>query len=51
MDVKELLVNDLKNTFVIEKRLKNEIEIIDLDELVDEEEYVFLIGFNQGIIP
>ena len=51
IDVKELLVNDLKNTFVIEKRLKNEIEIIDLDELVDEEEYVFLIGFNQGIIP
>lgn len=51
MDVKELLVNDLKNTFVIEKRLKNEIEIIDFDEIVDEEEYVFLIGFNQGIIP
>ena len=22
-----------------------------MDELVDEEEYVFLIGFNQGIIP
>lgn len=51
IDVKELLVNDLKNTFVIEKRLKNEIEIIDFDEIVDEEEYVFLIGFNQGIIP
>lgn len=51
IDVKELLVNDLKNTFVVEKRLKNEIEIIDFDEIVDEEEYVFLIGFNQGIIP
>ena len=51
IDVKELLVNDLKNTYVVEKRLKNEIEIIDFDEIVDEEEYVFLIGFNQGIIP
>ena len=48
LEVKELVINKLKNTN-IETKLNNKIEIVELEEIKDE--YVFIIGFNQGSIP
>ena len=48
LEIKELLINKLKNTS-IEKKLNNAIEITNLENITDE--YVFILGFNQGIIP
>lgn len=48
IDVKELIINDLKNTS-IEKKQTNSIEITELENI--EDEYTFILNFNQGIIP
>lgn len=48
LEVKELIINKLKNTN-IETKLNNKIETVDLEQIIDE--YVFIIGFNQGTIP
>lgn len=47
-EVKELLINKLKNTS-IEEKLNNAIEITNLENITDE--YAFILSFNQGIIP
>ena len=47
-EIKELLINKLKNTS-IEEKLNNAIEITNLENITDE--YTFILSFNQGIIP
>ena len=47
-EIKELLINKLKNT-TIEEKLNNAIEITNLENITDE--YTFILSFNQGIIP
>jgi len=48
IELKELLINKLKNTS-IEEKLDKAINITDLENITDE--YVFILSFNQGIIP
>ena len=47
--VKELIVKDLKNTY-IENNEKG-IKIITLNDYISDKDYVFLIGFNKENIP
>lgn len=48
IDIKELIVNKLKNT-TIEEKLNNAIELTNLENITDE--YTFIMNFNQGSIP
>ncbi len=48
--VKELITYDLKNTFVKKEKYKNAVDIVNINTLFDDE-YVFCINFNEGIIP
>lgn len=50
-DVKELLINDLKNTNLENDIYSNAIEIIDYKTDLIEDEYVFLLNFNLGSVP
>lgn len=52
VDIKECLIYEFKNTYIDNKTYKNKIEIVDIKELEnDDENYIFLIGFNQENIP
>lgn len=46
----EIIKNTLKETTIKTNTLKNAINIITLDQVV-EDKYYYLLGFNQGIIP
>jgi len=48
LDIKELIINKLKNTNITEKQTKK-IEITTLENIKDE--YTFILNFNQGSIP
>lgn len=48
---KELIINDFKNTKINVEKLASEIEIINSLDSVTSEDYIFLMSFNQGIIP
>jgi len=48
LDIKDLIINKLKNT-VIKNKYTNSIEITNLENI--ENEYVFILNFNQGNIP
>lgn len=51
-EVKDLLFKDLNRIKCKKDLYKNAVRTIDFpDDIVDESEYVFLINFNQGIIP
>lgn len=50
-DVYELILYDIKNIKLPKKNYKNVIEIINLSDYVNSDEYVFLLGFNNGNIP
>lgn len=50
-DVYDLLVNDLKNTKINKSNYKNVIKIVDLFDYIADDDYVFLLGFNNGNIP
>ena len=49
--VKDMIINDLKNTFIPNKKLKNKIDIIDYKNDIINDEYVFMLSFNQQNIP
>jgi len=49
-EVKDLIVEDLKNTTINNFNLKNYVEVVDLNEPFTSE-YVFLMNFNTGVIP
>ena len=51
LDIKELIINDLKNTSITIPLKENVIKEISIDTKVNDDEYVFLLGFNQGVIP
>lgn len=50
-DVKSFLEEDLKNTTVGVVHYKNEVEIINDLANANDNDYIFLMGFNQGDIP
>lgn len=50
-DLKIMLESDLKNTSLDYDRYTNEIEIVDFRTYSFNDEYVFMLGFNEGIIP
>ena len=49
--VKEMLIHDLKNTYIKVEQLKNKVSFISLGEVVSSKDYVFLMSFNIGDIP
>ena len=49
--IKPLLINDLKNTYYDNFKLKNYIEVVDLFSPITDDEYVFVMNFNEGVIP
>ena len=51
LEVKDLIVHDMKNTRIKAKELKNSIKLISFDEEVNDEYYVIIMGFNYGSIP
>ena len=50
--VKEMIISDLKNTNLSTVDIENSVHEITLDDQqFNEDEYIFLLSFNQGIIP
>lgn len=49
--VKQLIYNDIDNTYIKLNKLSNAVEIIDFESIPNNDEYVILINFNEGIIP
>ena len=51
-EVQDFIDNDLKNTRISNNKFTEAIDIINLDSyLVDDEDYVFILGFNNENIP
>lgn len=51
LEVKDMLIYELKNTY-IETKYNKSIDLIDLkDNNITDNDYVFVLGFNQGEIP
>lgn len=50
LDIKELIIHDLKSAKIKEPVKNNSVHEAKLD-FFNDDEYVFLLGFNQGIIP
>ena len=51
LEVKELIIHDMKNTNIKTKELKNSVKLISFDNEVDDDNYIFILGFNYGSIP
>jgi len=52
ISVKENIINVIKNTYLDNKKYKNAINEIDiLNNVINDDEYVFLVGFNLNSIP
>lgn len=51
LEVKDLIIHDMKNTKLKTKELKNSIKLISFGEEVKDEDYIFIMGFNYGSIP
>lgn len=50
--VKDMVFNDIDNIKTPREKLKNAVEVIEFKkELVSDNDYVFLIGYNEGVIP
>jgi ATP-dependent helicase/DNAse subunit B len=50
--IKDMLIYDFRNTYIKKDEYENQIECINIsNSIIDDEVYVFLLGFNQGIIP
>ena len=50
-DLKTLISYDLNHTYIENNEFTNMIEVIDYKNYENENDYVFMLGFNQGIIP
>ena len=50
-DKRILIEHDLYNTYISNTNFDNEIEVVDYKNYSFEDEYVFMLGFNQDIIP
>lgn len=52
LSIKDMLENELKNTYLTSKKLKNYVEVVDFkNNIFDDNNYYFLLNFNQGSIP
>ncbi len=51
LSVKNMLITDLKNTKIPGKVIGNSVKEGKIDDEYSDTDYVFLLGFNQGIIP
>lgn len=51
LEVKSLIVEDIKNTKINQEEYVNEVKIINKLSDAREDDYVYLLGFNQGEIP
>ena len=52
LEAKEIFIEELKNTKIPTNHRKEEIQTINLiDNVFGDDEYVFLIGFNLGVVP
>ncbi len=50
--VKSLIFSDIDNTKIKECKFKNAVNIIDIEnEIIDKNDYVFLINYTEGVIP
>lgn len=50
--VKIMFFNDIDNIKTPREKLKNAVEVIEFKkELISDDDYVFLIGYNEGVIP
>lgn len=50
--VKNMVFNDIDNIKTPREKLKNAVEVIEFKkELISDDDYVFLIGYNEGVIP
>lgn len=50
--VKDMVFNEIDNIKTPREKLKNTVEVIEFKkELVSDDDYVFLIGYNEGVIP
>lgn len=48
----DLLINDLKQGYIKSIINNKAVEIIELkDNIIDDDSYVFILGFNQGVMP
>ena len=51
-DVKELILSDIQDIKLPKEKLKNSVTTIDFEnDILDNNDYIYLINFNQGIIP
>lgn len=50
-DLKVLIYNDLKHTYIENIKYTNMIQVCDYESSFSNDDYVFMLGFNQGIIP
>lgn len=51
-DIIDMLIYDFKHTYNYVSNINNVVREIDIkNNIIDDNEYVFLIGFNQGSIP
>ena len=50
-EVKDLIIYEVKNCKIKDIELKNSIRLISFDSLVSDDDYVFILGFNYGVIP
>ena len=50
-DVFEFIMYDLTNTKISDVKYTNQVKIINIDDLVSDDDYVFLLGFNNPLIP
>ncbi len=52
IDIKDLIEAEIKTISIPKNHYDNEIDIINItDNIIDDDEYVFLINFNMGSIP
>ena len=50
-DIKEYIFNDIDNIKKKQKQYKNAVRVIDFENESFNDEYVFLINYNEGVIP
>lgn len=51
-DKKEFIINDIKKTYLKNEKLINSVKEIDLlNDYIDDNDYIFLLNFNEGEIP
>lgn len=49
--LKEILIYEFKKIKINDYPLKNYLDIINIDDYIEEDNYIFLMNFNMGIIP